>query len=86
MKELAVGTFDETKTNTVTLINLGEQIAAFMDGQIVYTILSARGMGSGVQNYFCGGWHNRVRIRQLQTVGSERGGFQPLSQPERYSD
>ncbi|MFC2063626.1 hypothetical protein ACFLXB_00820, partial [Chloroflexota bacterium] len=55
MKELAVGTFDETKTNTVTLVNLGEQIAAFMDGQIVYTILSARGMGTGVQNTFAAG-------------------------------
>jgi len=37
------GTFDVTKSHTVTLIILGDQIAAFLDGQLAYTALEPLG-------------------------------------------
>lgn len=37
--EGAVGEYDRAKSNTVTLIFLGDQIAAFTDGALIYTVL-----------------------------------------------
>jgi hypothetical protein len=39
-EEIASSTFDVLKSNTITLIVLGDQIGAFFNGQIAYSILN----------------------------------------------
>jgi tetratricopeptide (TPR) repeat protein len=41
--EGAIGEYDLAKSNTVTLIILGDQIAAFVDGNLAYTVLDPDG-------------------------------------------
>ncbi|MCJ7625471.1 MAG: hypothetical protein MUO76_18390, partial [Anaerolineaceae bacterium] len=42
-EDISMSRFDQTKSNTVTLIILGDQIAAFLNGQIAYATLKPDG-------------------------------------------
>ncbi|MFZ5819816.1 MAG: tetratricopeptide repeat protein [Chloroflexota bacterium] len=49
---LATASFDKTKSNMVTLVVLGDQITAFIDGQLAYTALNHAGSVVYVEHGF----------------------------------
>ncbi len=40
---ISTGTFDDSRSNTVSLIILGDQIAVFINGQMAYTVIDPDG-------------------------------------------